>query len=175
MLSRCASCQRFALLFCLVLFLFTTACQQQQAPDTRAADEAAIRQTDVDWAKAAASKNVDVTVAFYSDDATVAPPNSPAVTDKKAIHDLWAALLGPDLVSITWAPTKIEVARSGDLAYLNGWYKMSAKDAKGNAVEEKGKMVEVWKKQSDGKWKCVSDIFNSDMPAPPPPSSDTKK
>ena len=172
MLNRCTSCQRFVLPFCLVLFLFAAACnQQQEATDTRAADGAAIRQTDDDWAKAAASKNVDATVAFYSDDATVAPPNSPVLTDKKGIHDMWAALLGPDLVSITWEPTKIDVARSGDLAYLNGWYKMATKDAKGNTVEEKGKMVEVWKKQPDGKWKCVSDIFNSDMPAPTTPGS----
>ena len=174
MLNRWTSCQRLLLLFCLAVLLFTTACQQQ-VPDNRAADEAAIRQIDTDWAKAAASKNVDATVAFYSADATVAPPDSPVVTDKKGIHDLWAALLGPDLVSITWEPTKIDVARSGDLAYLNGWYKMSAKDPKGTPIEEKGKMVEVWKKQADGKWKCVSDIFNSDAPIAAAPSPDVKK
>jgi ketosteroid isomerase-like protein len=26
--------------------------------------------------------------------------------------------------------------------------------------------VEVWKKQADGKWQTVADIFNSDLPAP---------
>ena len=169
MFDRWTSCQRFVLPFCFVLFLSATACQQQQAPDTRAADEAAIRQADAEWAKAAASKNADATVAFYSDDATVAAPNAPVATDKKAIRDMWTALLGPELVSINWEPTRVEVARSGDLAYLNGWYKMSMKDAKGNSIGDKGKMVEVWKKQSDGKWKCVSDIFNSDMPAAPAP------
>lgn len=167
MSDRCASSKSFALFFSLFLFLFTTACQQQSTPDTRAADDAAIRQADADWAKAAASKNVDSTVSFYSDDAAVAPPNAPVATDKKAIRDMWSALLGPELVSITWEPTKIEVARSGDLAYLNGWYKMTMKDAKGNSIDDKGKMVEVWKKQADGKWKCVSDIFNSDLPAMP--------
>ena len=173
MLRRWTSCQQFVPLFCFALFLFTTGCQQQKAPDTRAADETAIRQLDADWARAAASKNVDATVAFYSDDATVASPNAPALTDKKSIRDLWASLLGPDLVSITWQPTKIEVARSGDLAYLNGSYQMTAKDAKGKPVDEKGKMVEVWKKQSDSKWKCVSDIFNSDQPVPTTPEATT--
>jgi ketosteroid isomerase-like protein len=38
-------------------------------------------------------------------------------------------------------------------------------------VSEKGKMVEVWRKQADGKWKCVSDIFNSDMPVAPAPEA----
>jgi ketosteroid isomerase-like protein len=29
-----------------------------------------------------------------------------------------------------------------------------------------GKMVEVWKKQPNQQWKCVADIFNSDLPMP---------
>jgi ketosteroid isomerase-like protein len=36
-------------------------------------------------------------------------------------------------------------------------------------VTDQGKLVEVWKKQADGKWKTVADIFNSDLPASPPP------
>jgi hypothetical protein len=29
--------------------------------------------------------------------------------------------------------------------------------------------VEIWKKQRDGSWKVIVDIFNSDVPAPAPP------
>src|SRR5689334_22748436 len=148
MLHRCASSQRFVPFFCLALLLFTTACQQQQAPDTRAADEAAIRDTDAQWTKAAATRDVDATVSFYSDDATVLPPNAPVAIGKKAIRDIWAALLVPDTISISWEPTKVEVAKSGDLGYLTGTYEMSFKDAKGNPASEKGKMVEVFKKQA---------------------------
>jgi ketosteroid isomerase-like protein len=25
--------------------------------------------------------------------------------------------------------------------------------------------LEVWKKQADGNWKCVADMFSSDLPA----------
>jgi ketosteroid isomerase-like protein len=41
-------------------------------------------------------------------------------------------------------------------------------DASGKPVNDRGKYVEVWEKQSDGKWKCGSDIWNSDMAAPAP-------
>jgi len=34
---------------------------------------------------------------------------------------------------------------------------------------DKGKYVTVYRKQPDGKWKVVADIFNSDLPAPAPP------
>ena len=36
-------------------------------------------------------------------------------------------------------------------------------DANGNPIEDKGKYIEIWRKQKDGKWKCTADIFNSDL------------
>ena len=33
---------------------------------------------------------------------------------------------------------------------------------------DRGKYLEVWKKQADGKWKVVADMFNSDLPLAPP-------
>jgi ketosteroid isomerase-like protein len=33
-------------------------------------------------------------------------------------------------------------------------------------VNDTGKFLEVWKKQADGKWKCVADTYNSDLPVP---------
>jgi len=33
-------------------------------------------------------------------------------------------------------------------------------------VGDRGKFVEIWKKQRDGSWRVVLEIFNSDLPAP---------
>ena len=52
---------------------------------TQAADEAAVRQTDEDWSKAAQSKQVDPWVAYYADDAVLLPPNDLKVTGKDNI------------------------------------------------------------------------------------------
>jgi len=62
----------------------------------------------------------------------------------------------------------VEVARSSDLAYLMGVYQLTMKDPQGKPVMDQGKLVEVWKKQADGKWKTVADIFNSDLPPAAP-------
>jgi ketosteroid isomerase-like protein len=35
----------------------------------------------------------------------------------------------------------------------------------GEQRQDHGKYVEVWKKQPDGSWKCVIDMYNSDVPA----------
>jgi ketosteroid isomerase-like protein len=139
-------------------------------PDTRVADEAAIRAADADWVKAAQTRQVEKWIAFYSDDATVLPPNDKAATSKNDIRKAVGDLLGlPDL-SITWSPTKVEVSRAGDIAYLYGAYEVSWKDPDGKQAVDRGKNVEIWKKQADGSWKCAVDTWNSDLPAELPPS-----
>lgn len=179
MIRRCERGQRFTLAFCgclallLPSLLLLSACNQAP-PDTRAADEAAVRDTDAQWSKTAATKDVDATVAFYADDASLLPPNSPIVTGKPNIRAVWAELLAPG-TALSWQANKVEVARSGDLAYLTGTYEMTMKDAQGNPVTDKGKMVEVFRKQPDGKWKTVADIFNSDLPAVPAAAPEVKK
>jgi ketosteroid isomerase-like protein len=153
---------------CLVAILLTFGCGKSTPPDTRAADEAALRDSDGQWAKTAASKDVEGTIAFYSDDALVLPPNAPLTSDKQAIRAVWTELLAPG-TSLSWQANKIEVARSGDLGYVTGAYQASLKDAQGKPVSDQGKFLEVWKKQPDGKWKCIVDTYSSDLPLPAPP------
>ena len=140
------------------------------AADTKAAEEA-VRKADADWVKAAASKKAEEWVAFYSDDAVVLPPNDKTVTGKAAIGKPIAQLLALPELSISWTPTAVEVAKSGDLAYLYGTYQMSFKGPDGKTNSDNGKMLEIWKKQADGNWKCVVDTWSSDLPPAPAPST----
>ena len=142
---------------CLALLSFAFA---SSASET---DTKALRDLDAQWSAAAGAKDLDKTVAYYSDDAIVMPPNAPSATTKEAIRSVLFA--SPGLV-ISWKTTKIEVAQSGDLACLSGTYELTMNDASGKSVNDHGKYVEVWEKQSDGKWKCGTDIWNSDLPAP---------
>jgi uncharacterized protein (TIGR02246 family) len=160
---------KLALWCCIALVLLASSCGEKTPPDTRAADESAIRNLDAQWSKAAAAKDVDATVSYYSDDASLLGPNAPIASDKQGIRAAWASLLGSDS-SLSWQANKVEVSRSGDLAYVQGVYQMTSKDARGKPTSDTGKFVEVWKKQADGKWKTVADIFNSDMPVVQPPA-----
>jgi len=152
---------------CLSFLLVLFGCASAPPPDTRAADEAAIRKADTDWVKAAQSKQVGAWVAFYSDDAVVLPPNEEVAASKDSIRKTVGGLLGLPGLSITWQPRKVEVARSGDLAYLNGAYELTWNDANGKPSADRGKTLKIWKKQSDGGWKCIVDTWNSDLPAAP--------
>ena len=155
---------RLVLAACIALLSFTLACQPK-APDTRAV-ESALKELDAQWSKAAAAKDLDKTVSYYADDAIVLPPNAPAATTKEGIRGVWKDMITNPGYAGGWKATRVEVARSGDLAYLSGTYDLTLNDAKGKPVKDRGKYVEVWKKQADGTWKTVADIWNSDPPSP---------
>ena len=154
----------------VVLSVFLLGCSQQP-PDTRAADEAAIRAAEAAWSKVAGAKQLDATVSYYSADASVLAPNAPIATTAEAIRATWAQMFALPGFAIQWQPTRVELARSGDLAFAQGTYEMTMTGPQGSPVTDRGKYVDVWKKQADGAWKVVADIFNSDMPLPAPPSS----
>jgi ketosteroid isomerase-like protein len=124
-----------------------------------------LRDLDAQWSAAAASKNVDKTVSYYSDDAMVLAPNTPTATTKDAIRKIWSDFLTSPGATIGWKVVKVEVAKSGDLACVTGNYEFSMNDAAGKPMNDKGKYVELWEKKG-GAWKCGVDIWNSDLPAP---------
>jgi ketosteroid isomerase-like protein len=149
--------------FALLSFILPGA---SPAADTKI--EQAVRDLDTQWSAAAGAKDLDKTVSFYSADAIVMPPNASAAVTKEAIRKIWQDLLaGPGLV-ISWKATKVEVAKSGDISFVSGTYELTMNDASGKPVNDHGKYVEVWEKQSDGNWKCGADIWNSDLPVSAP-------
>jgi len=136
--------------------------------------EQAVRDADAQWSKAAAAKDLDKTVSYYSNDAIVMPPNASSATTKDAIRKVWQDLLTSPGVAISWKATKVEVAKSGDIGFVSGTYEVTMNDASGKPVNDRGKYLEVWEKQADGKWKCGADIWNSDLPASAPASPEKK-
>ena len=136
------------------------------AADTKI--EQALRDLDAQWSAAAGAKDLDKTVSYYAESAIVMPPNAPSATIREAIRKVWGDLLASPGLVVSWKTTKVEVAHSGDIAYSSGTYELTMNDANGKPVPDRGKYLEVWKKQAGGKWKTVADIWNSDLPLPAP-------
>jgi hypothetical protein len=65
------------------------------------------------------------------------------------------------------------VARSGDLAYTYGNNEFTAPDASGQLVTTRGRYLTVWRKEADGRWRCVED-YSSPAPLAPPATADTR-
>lgn len=153
--------------FCLMVL--TTACATK-TPDTREADVKTLKDLESAWVKTAATKDVDGFLAYYADDAQLLVPNAPLFTGKTAMKDPIKQLMSDPNFSLTFLPARVEVAKSGDLAYTQGAYKMSFSDQRGNKFEDEGKYLTVWRKQADGTWKAIEDTNMSDLPLPPPPA-----
>jgi len=166
-----AHVRNIALVGCISLIGIQTACQmiQQHQVDVKN-EENAVRQADMDWSKAAASKDVDKVVSFYAEDGAVYAPNAPIAAGRPAIKVEWTGMVNLPGFAVNWVPSRVEVARSADLAWSTGTYTMTS-NIPGSAATDHGKYVAVWKKQSDGSWKVQADIFNSDLPAAAPTSA----
>jgi ketosteroid isomerase-like protein len=150
--------------WCGLTVLWLGCIRQLTPPDTRATEETALRQADLGWSKAMTDKQLDATVSYYAQEASIFPPNAPTATGMNAVRKVWAQFFATPGFLVTCHPVTIEASRSGDIGYTQGPYELAFNDANGNRVKDQGKYLAVWKKQSDGTWKVVADIFNSDLP-----------
>lgn len=115
--------------------------------------------------KAALAKDWATVAALYTDDAVLNPPNEPAVKGRAAIR-IWME----KFPSITdFKASNVTVEGCDDRAYVRGTYTMTlVPPGAPGPVNDSGKYVEVRRRQPDGRWLIAVDIFNSDLPAPPP-------
>jgi ketosteroid isomerase-like protein len=133
-------------------------------PASVAADMSAeakvLAKLDDDWAAAAATGDAKRVSMFYAENAIAYPPNAPMASGRAAAEKVWAAYFADASFKISWKTTHAEV--KGDLGYTSGTYQDSYKGPDGKTVNEKGKYLCVWKKQGDGTWKAIHDMWNSD-------------
>ena len=136
-----------------------------------AALEAAVRKVDAEWASAANSASVDAWMAFYAADSVVLLPNEELTSDKELVRRSVSDLLALPHLSVTWSPTKVEVSRSGEKALVLDAYELRFGDSHGATISDRGRRLEIWRKQSDGTWKCMIDTWNLDEPIGVPPAA----
>ncbi len=136
--------------------------------------EQTLRDLDTQWSKAAAAKDLEQTVAYYSDDAIVLPPNTASATTREAIRNAWKDMLTSPGFAITWKPIRVELGKSADLAWVSGTYEVTMNDPTGKPIHDRGKYLEVWKRQPDGNWRCGADMWNSDLTVSVPSTAEKK-
>ena len=138
---------------------FTMLCCQNQKIDMKAEGEK-LMQTSRDWSKAAEDRDVEKTLNYWSDDATVISAGAPVLKGKEAIRGMLEGSLKNPNFSISWKPVSVEIAKSGDMGYLIENSKIIMKDSTGKATVQNFEAVTIWKKQQDGSWKNVVDIMS---------------
>ena len=122
----------------------------------------ALVKLDDDWSKLAGGKDAAKVASFYAEDAMVLPPNEPVAMGRAAAEKVWASYFAAPNFSISWKTTAADIAKSGDLGYTAGTYEDSYDGPDGKRVQETGKYLCTWRKQKDGSWKALFDMWNSD-------------
>ncbi len=124
---------------------------------------------DVNWGNAAAG------AAAYTDDAILMPPNHSPVEGKQAIEK-YLAEIGSQLKASNFQLSILEIDVQGDTTIVRGTYSSSFTVPGTDApMEDRGKTLNVWKRQADGSWKLHRDIWNSNMPIPVSPQTGEKE
>jgi len=140
-------------------------------PECHDADVKAIGDIEEQMVKDWAAKDADKLAAHYADDAVLMTPGGEPVHGKEAVRNTAKQMVADPALSLTFQATKVDVAKSGDLGYTQGSYRMTMTNpATHKPMDDHGSYVTTYRKQADGSWKAVADIATSEVPPVPPPT-----
>ncbi len=108
--------------------------------------------------------DLEATLSFFAEDARFLPPDAPQANGRAKIDQYFSSMINLPGFSLNWRLNFSDVSGSGDLGYSIGTFEMTVDGADGSPIIRNGKYTTVWKKQEDGQWKAVSDMFNFDSP-----------
>jgi ketosteroid isomerase-like protein len=148
----------------VALALASSGCAPASPKGLAEADRAAIRAVaDSVEALFAAHRFEDGVALNFAEDAMTLQPNGPAVSGRAAIVGVLKSF--PPFSEFK---TEIQLLDgAGDVAYVHGTYSMAMTMPGDTApTRDVGKYLEIWRRQGDGSWKVIRDMFNSDLPLP---------
>ncbi len=155
------------LLFLLSLTVYMASCSPvviwEEA--TTAIDVAAINSLRDEFIALHNASDAAGLTGLYTNDAVLMPPNQEPVIGDQAIESWFQTTFDQFSIEFTLASDELEVV--GDLAFDGGTYMIAlTPKADGEPMEERGKYIVILRKQVDGSWKLVRDIWNSNNPLP---------
>ncbi|WP_051979717.1 YybH family protein [Edaphobacter aggregans] len=151
-----------------------TACKQSS--DTHNADVSAVHATEAQWNQDYAARDLDKIMSHYADDAVLMVPGAHLSNGKAAIREGIKPMTADPAMELKFVTTRVEVAKSGDLAYTQGTYTLTLTDPQTKQViHDRGNYVTTYRKEPDGTWKAVADISTSEVPPPAPAPAPTPK
>jgi uncharacterized protein (TIGR02246 family) len=141
-----------------VLIVAIISCNQKEV-NTKSEGEK-LMQTSREWSQKTASKNADTILSYWTDDAVVISAGEPTLKGKDAIRGMVEGGFKNPGFQISWEPKSAEIAKGGDMGYLLETTKITMTDSLGKASVVNFNAVTIWKKQTDGSWKCAVDVLS---------------
>ena len=146
---------------CLVLMavMAATLCGATRARDTDAI--AALR---AEWVKDLHDKKLDAFVGLYAPNAQFLTETGERFTGHEAIRELTRRAMESFTSDLTFESTVTDI--SGDLAYDSGdYHEALVSTADGKTLHPHGTYLMALRRQSDGRWLIVAQMWSESRPA----------
>lgn len=143
--------------------ILATGCAPQQVD--LEAERSALRDAASSYHAAATAKNVDQVVALYDETALMVPPNSDLVEGLEGVGNYRFGFIETEGVELSFEILRAEVAESGDMGWTISLGQITINRPEGPPGRDLVRDFHTWKKQPDGSWKVVVDMWNSGLPA----------
>jgi len=141
----------------ILCLIFVLACQPQgQTTTLSEQDITAVMEATEQYGEAIVAGDYDKIRSLMDADVVLMPPEEPAA---QGVDSAMQSMEGIPGMEGSINPEQVE--GSGNLAYVRGSYNITVIVNDTTRIPDNGKYIEVWKKQDDGSWKVVVDIWNS--------------
>ncbi len=125
----------------------------------------AINQVREREAAALTSEALEDLPTAYAADVVMMPPDEPVVMGQEASQTWFADFLEMFVVNLEYTSSDVSVAGDWAIERYTGTVMLTPR-AGGETVTETIKGIHIYKRQSDGSWRIVQDIWNYDEARP---------
>lgn len=127
-----------------------------------AAEKTRLLERDADWAIVASEgSDLERILSYWTDDAVVLAPGLPVVIGKDALRSYVQDSMQIPGFRISWTSTDVTFSPDGNLAYMFSQNAVTMDAPDGTLATTEGRAVTIWRRESDGEWRCAVDIWNS--------------
>lgn len=136
------------------VLIFIAVCVKAQTVDL-AAERTELINADKAWSFAAKNNDMENLWTFWTDEAKILMSADKTIEGKDQIKNFTTqARMDPNF-EISWEVIGADVSVSGDMGYTYGIGKVTRTKENGDLMTHTKPYLTVWKKQTDGTWKCV--------------------
>lgn len=118
---------------------------------------------DAEWAEVASEgRDVERILSYWTDDAVVIPPGMPSIEGKDSLRSYVENSMRIPGFKITWKSRDVTLSPDGRLGYMFSLNSITMNDQDGKPVTSEGRAITIWRKETNGEWRCAVDIWNSE-------------
>ena len=151
---------RSALLFVIVLALSGCSGPEDAMQTEVSASKMELGQMNRDFAAALNAKDAKAAAAAYAEDAVLIPPGEPLVRGREAIEEYWKGAIELGGIREVSVET-MDALSSGSLGYETGSFVLTVNGPDGEAVIDRGRYIELLRREPDGQWLSTHGIWNA--------------